>query len=444
MIFDELLQETEIPKMIPVNYHVRTGTIQAEQISGILKESLESQHLLERIEGGKTVALTCGSREICNIDVILRSLIELLKKNGSCPFVFPAMGSHGGASAEGQREILAGYGVTEAAMGVPIKATMDTVVLGKTEKGLEVHFDKYAYEADYVIPVNRIKPHTDFRGKIESGLMKMLTIGCGKQHGANICHTLGFPMMAENVTEIARMILQKRRIPFGIGIVEDAFHGTYKIAAIPGEKIEEEEEKLLIEAKKLIPGIPFEKIDVLVLDEIGKDVSGAGMDPNVTGRSSMLGRWKPFIERIAVLDLSEKSHHNGCGIGGADITTQRFLEKMDFAVSYPNGITSHDPASMRIPPVMPNDRCAVKMALQTCMEHERGAGYRMVWMKNTLHMKSFYISEALLEEARQNPDITLCEEAQEVPFGPDGNVPWLQPSVMAYGVHENPVKEIKK
>lgn len=436
MIFDELLKETEIPEMIPVKYHIQRGTITSKQIPEIICAELERQNLLERIEAGKTVAVTCGSREICNIDVMLRCLVDLLKEKGAKPFIFPAMGSHGGASVEGQREILAGYKVTEESMGVPIRATMDTVVLGKSPKGLEVHFDKYADEADYVIPVGRVKPHTDFRGRIESGLMKMLTIGCGKQHGANICHTLGFPMMAENVTEIARVILEKKNIPFGIAVVEDAFHGTYSIKAIPGERIEEEEEKLLIEAKTLIPGIPFEKVDVLVLDEIGKDVSGAGMDPNVTGRSSMLGRWKPFLERIVVLDLSEKSHHNGCGIGGADITTQRFFEKMDFRASYPNGITSHDPASMRIPPVMPNDRCAVKMALQTCMENDCDAGYRVVWMKNTLHMESFYISKALLGEAGRNPQITIEGEPEPVPFTREGNVPWLADAVKEYGLHE--------
>lgn len=437
MIFDQLLEETKVPRMIKVKYDIERGNVTAEQIPEIIRKSLESQGLLNRIEPGKTVALTCGSREICNIDVVLRSVIGLLKERGAKPFIFPAMGSHGGANAEGQREILAGYGVTEETMGVPIKASMDTVVLGKSPKGLEVHFDKYAYEADYVIPIGRVKPHTDFRGKIESGLMKMLTIGCGKQHGANICHTLGFPMMAENVTEIARVILADRNIPFGVAIVEDAFHGTYKIQAVPGEKIEEEEEKLLVEAKALVPGIPFEKVDVLVLDEIGKDVSGAGMDPNVTGRSSMLGRWKPFIERIVILDLSEKSHHNGCGIGGADITTQRFFEKMDFVTSYPNGITSHDPCSMRIPPVMPSDVCAVKMALQTCMDNDRTMDYRVVWMRNTLHVESFWISEALAEEARKNPAITILGEPEEVPFDEAGNVPWLKAPEKEFGVHRN-------
>ena len=177
-------------------------------------------------------------------------------------------------------------------------------------------------------------------------------------------------------------------------------------------------------------------MDVLVLDEIGKDVSGAGMDPNVTGRSSMLGRWKPFVERIVVLNLSDNSHHNGCGIGGADITTQRFFEKMDFEVSYPNGITSHDPNSMKIPPVMPNDISAIKMGLQTCMENDRSIGYRMVWMKNTLHLKSFYISQALLKEAKRNSLITIEGPASPIPFNVDGNVPWLKKPQKIYALHE--------
>ena len=435
MILDELLKETSVPCMAKVKYNITRGGITAEQIPGIIRKSILEKGLLDRIDEGKTVAVTCGSREINNIDVIIKSVVDVLLEKGASVFIFPAMGSHGGATAEGQLELCRGYGVTEESMGVPIKSCMDTVVIGRTDNGLEVHFDKNAYEADYVIPVNRVKPHTDFRGRIESGLMKMLTIGCGKQHGANICHTLGFPAMSENVTRIARVVLEKIKVPFGIAIVEDAFHGTYKIEAVAGECIESEEEKLLIEAKDLIPGIPFEKIDVLVLDEIGKDISGAGMDPNVTGRSSMMGRWKPFIERICVLDLSEKSHNNGCGIGGADITTQRFFEKMDFLSSYPNGITSHDPGSMRVPPVMPNDLLAIKMALQTCTDNERTKGYRVVWMKNTLNLETFYISEALIEEADKDPMIHIIGELKTPEFKENGNVPWLKDPEREFGMH---------
>lgn len=424
-IYDELLKDIKIPRFVPVKYHIPVGEIEEKEIPALLEKLFEERELSKRIKRGKTAAIAVGSREINHIDVIVKSVIEILKKHGVEPFIIPAMGSHGGATAEGQRAIIEGYGVTEKAMGVPIRASMETVEIGISENGIPVHIDRYADEADYIIPVGRIKPHTDFRGKIESGLMKMLTIGCGKQFGANICHTKGFPQMSENVTKIAREIIRKKEIVFGVGIIEDAFHGTYQLAVIPGEQIEAEEEKLLLQAKKLVPGIPFEKVDVLVLNEIGKDISGAGMDSNITGRSSMMGVWKPYIERIAVLDLSEKSHHNGCGIGGADVTTRRFFEKMDFETSYPNAITSHDPSSMKIPPVMPSDKNAVQMAIQTCFHVEQETGCKIVWMKNTLHFNPFYISEALLGEAESNSQIEILGSTREVMFDEKGNIDLL-------------------
>lgn len=435
-IFESLLQDTDVPKMLPVQFKVKRGSIRREDIPSIVRKTLEDSGVLSSLQPGKKVAVTCGSREINNIDEIERSLVVILKERGLHPFIFAAMGSHGGANAAGQLEILAGYHVTEETMGVPVVATMDTEVIGRTPNGLEVHMELHANQADYIIPVGRIKAHTDFRGSIESGLMKMLSIGCGKQHGANICHTYGFTNMSENVTQVARMILEKKSVPFGIGIIEDAFHGTYQLSAVPGEKIEAEEIELLKKAKSLIPAIPFEKVDVLVLDEIGKDISGSAMDPSVTGRSGMLGISKPFIERIAVLSLSEKSHHNGCGIGLADITTQRFYEDMNYYVSYPNGLTSHDPASMRIPTVMPNDRCAIKMALQTCLQDDKELGYRVVWMKNTLNLGLFYISESLTAEAEKNPDLTIVGKPESVIFNQDGNVGWLPAPVNTYGSHD--------
>ncbi|WP_283682380.1 lactate racemase domain-containing protein [Parablautia sp. Marseille-Q6255] len=435
-IFEQLLQEVKLPKMLPVEFTVEKGRIAREEIFPILHKALCETGLLKRIEQGKTVAITCGSREIRNIDEIERSVITILKEAGIKPFIFAAMGSHGGANAQGQLEILSGYHVTEETMGVPVVATMDTVLIGKTDNGLEVHMEKNANDADYIIPVGRIKPHTDFRGRIESGLMKMLCIGCGKQKGANICHMHGFPAMSENVTKVARVVLQEKKIPFGIAIIEDAFHNTYHLEVIAGEEIEEREAQLLEIAKKLIPVIPFEKIDVLLLDEIGKDISGSGMDPNVTGRSAMLGVSKPFVERIAVFALSEKSHHNGCGIGSADITTQRFYEDMDFFVSYPNGLTSHDPGSMRIPPVMPNDKCAVQMAIHSCTQYDQAMGHRVVWMKNTLCLEHFMISENLREEAEKNPNIKICGEAVDFPFDEKGNLRGLPPYRYEYGVHK--------
>ncbi len=425
-IFEKLFQEVEIPELIPVRYHLPMGTIREEEIRTYIERSLKERNLLDRILPGQTAAVAVGSREIPHMDRIARCVVELIKERGAHPFIFPAMGSHGGATAEGQRELLAGFGITEETMGVPIKSSMETVRIAETPDGLPVHIDKNADGADCIIPLGRVKPHADFRGKIESGLMKMLTIGCGKQYGANLCHSLGMENMSRNVTAVAREILKHKNVPFGIAIMEDALHHLYKLEAVPGERFEEEEPELLLEAKSLIPGIPFEKVDVLVLEEIGKDCSGAGMDPNVTGRSQSLGVWKPYIERIAILNLSEKSHHNGAGVGGGDVTTRRFLDKMDFDITYPNGITSHDLQGIKIPAVMPNDRTAVKMALETCIGADSPEGFRMVWMKNTLCLDSFFISPALLAEARTDPDLEILGEARPVSFDEAGNIPWIK------------------
>lgn len=424
-IYDTLFAETQIPQVVPVEYNLPRGEISRDMVPQKVAQTIEQSNVLQKIKPGQTIAIAAGSREISNIDLVVKQLADMLLKAGAKPFIIPAMGSHGGATAQGQKEILAGYGITEEAMGIPIRATMDTVPIGETPSGLRVCIDRYADEADGIIPVGRIKAHTDFRGKIESGLMKMLAIGCGKQYGAHICHTMGFPSMSKNVTEIARVILEKKVVPFGIGILEDAFHNTYQIQAVAGEVMEQTEEELLVIAKKLVPCIPFEKIDVLVLEEIGKDISGAGMDPNVTGRSIMLGSSKPFVERIAVLDLSEKSHHSGAGIGGADVTTRRFFSKMDLDITYPNGITSHDPQSIKIPAIMPNDRDAIRMALQTCVHNDPKLGYRMVMMKNTLHLNRFFISTALMEEAKKHPDLTIVGQVQDIVFDANGNLPHL-------------------
>lgn len=431
---ERLLSETPIPKLIEVEQSIPEGKISREMIPDIVKQQLKNR--LPLMERGKSAALTCGSRQINHLDLILKTVIELLKECGVEPFIFPAMGSHGGATAQGQREIIEGLGITEESMQVPIRATMDTVVVGRTASEIEVHLDRYANEADYIIPIGRIKPHTDFRGPAESGLQKMLTIGCGKQQGANICHSLGFPNMSQNIMDISGVLLEKKNIPWGIAIIEDAFHGTYQIECVDGSEIKSREPQLLDLAKGLVPGLPFRKIDVLVLDEIGKDISGAGMDSNITGRSSMLGRWQPFAERIAVLDLTEQSHHNACGIGGADITTQRLFEKMDFETSYPNAVTSHDPASMRIPPVLSCDRAAIQMALHTCMEQDDKLGYRMIWMKNTLMLNRYYISENLLYEANEIPSIKVLGSPFEIEFDQEGNVPWLTKPKRRYQDHE--------
>ena len=421
-IYDLLLKDVPIPRFVCARYQVKAGDIRREDIPLLVRERIARRGVLKPIRPGDTVAVAAGSRGIHNYDAVVRAVVVELIAAGARPFIIPAMGSHGGATAEGQREVLAGYGIIEETMGVPVVSCMETTRIGTTADGIPVHIDSCAAKADWIVPVNRIKPHTDFRGPHESGLMKMLAIGCGKQFGANLCHTRGFGEMARNVTGIASTILDTGRVLFGLAVIEDALDGTYKLEAIPGERIPDEEEALLLEAKALIPGLPFEKVDALILTEIGKEISGSGMDSNVTGRSSNLGTWKPFVDRIAVLDLTELSHHNGVGMGLADVTTKRFFDKFRFEATYPNGITSHDLSSLKLPPVMPSDLAAIRMMLHSLPDVERPNGPRVVWMRNTLCIQSFLISESLAEEASAIPGMSVGESIGDIPFDEAGNI----------------------
>lgn len=269
-IFDKLLEPIKIPNFVPVHFEIEHGMIQREDIADIVEKSIRESGAVSRLKEGDTVAVAAGSRGINNYDEVVRSVVDVLKKAGARPFVFPAMGSHGGAVAEGQRRILEGYGITEETMGVPIIASMETVQIGETPHGVPVYIDKHAAEADFIVPVGRVKPHTEFRGRHESGLYKMLAIGCGKQHGADICHSRGYGEFARNIVEIAEVMMQEKNILFGMAIVEDAFHGTYSLTAVPPEKFDEEDAALLVKAKELVPRIPFDKIDVLILNQFGK------------------------------------------------------------------------------------------------------------------------------------------------------------------------------
>lgn len=419
-IFDELLSEIEIPKLLKIKYNLCNSKI--EDIEQVVIEELKKDGVLDRVKPGDSVAIAVGSREITNLARMVKTLVSEIRRAGGKPFIVPCMGSHGGATGLGQAEVLEAFGINEEKMGAPVKSSMETLEIGITRTGIPVYMDKHAYEADCIIPIGRIKPHTDFRGTFESGLFKMIAIGLGKQKGASVCHQLGLADMSRNVYDIARISLDKTNIIFGIGIIENAFHGTYKIVAIPKEQIEKEEPALLLEAKNLVPVIPFSKVDVIVIDEMGKDISGTGMDSNVVGRSSTLGISKPFAERIVVLDLTDKSHGNANGAGLADITTQRFFNKMDFTQTYPNAITSSETKAVKIPIVMSNDRLAIKCAIKTCTDAD-AKGIKLVWIRNTLSISEFFISEALLGEAKENQDITIMSNAEVIRFDESGNLP---------------------
>ena len=421
---ENLIKCAELPLFYSVQYKISREEIRSA--AGAIIEALKRPGTLDRIMSGQTVAITAGSREISHLAEIIATLVSELKRKGAKPFIVPAMGSHGGATAEGQREMIAQFGITEAAMGVPIISSMETAEIAVTASGIPVHVDKQALQADHIIPVGRIKPHTDFKGPYESGLMKMLAIGLGKQHGASICHKLGMPAMSENVFGIGQKIIETLSVPFGIGIIENAFHGTWKIAAVPGECIMSEEPELLQEAKAQVPLVPFAKIDILVCEEMGKDISGTGMDSNVIGRSASLGISRPFAERIGVFALTEKSHGNANGMGLADSITRRFFNTIDLDQTYPNAITSAETTAVKIPAIMASDELCVQFLIKTCTGSSQ-AGLRMVWIRNTLSLDEFYISEGLLSESRQHPDLQAGRQAYAAVFDRSGMFTGFEP-----------------
>lgn len=419
-IYDKLLEAVEIPRFVKV--HQKMVQSHIEDPYRETEKQLAESGALSAIRPGNSVCIACGSREIANLSEIVRAIVDGVKRAGGEPFLIPAMGSHGGATAEGQEEILLTYGLTEENVGAPIRSSMETVKIGETENGLDVRIDQYAAGADVIILAARIKPHTDFRGPVESGLMKMISIGMGKQYGASICHSMGFPEMSANVRRIARVVLQTMPAVIGVGIIENAFHETYQIAALSGMEIDEKEPALLETAKSLMPRIPFAKCDVLFVDEIGKNISGPGMDPNITGRSVFMGRWEPDFDGVAVLDLTEESHHNGNGIGNADVTTKRFFDKFDMATTYANSITCMDAPGVKMPAVMPNDRLAMKFALNLAYKADPATGPKVVWLHNTLCMHSYWISEGLISLANEVDNMEIMTEPREVQFDADGNV----------------------
>ena len=340
------------------------------------------------------------------------------------PFIVAAMGSHGGATAEGQRELLAGYGVTPEAMGVPVKTDMDTVVLGTNPVGLPIYFDKNAYEADGIVLANRVKPHTDFRGVHESGVLKMLVIGLGKREGASQVHKLGLRGLAEVLPAVGRFLVENTRFALGLAILENAEDVPAEIVALEPETIFDVEPNLLERARGLMGRLPFDQIDVLIVGELGKNYSGAGMDPNVIGRLMIETQPdfdRPRVTRLAVLDVSDESHGNIVGIGFADLTTERLVAKMDPVPFRINTLTSCCLERSRIPITLPTDRDVFQAALETCWRIDPSEA-RMVVIPNTLELKTLWVSPPLEDEVRAHPHLARETEYLPMPFWHDGSL----------------------
>jgi hypothetical protein len=415
-----ILDPVLLPRMATIRQRFADNGI--KDIPAVVAKEMARPEIAAAIRPGMSIAVTAGSRGIANIAMILREVISAARARGAHPFVFPAMGSHGGATEEGQRLLLEGYGITERSVGAPIRATMETRVIGTTDQGYPVHIDRFAAEADGIIVVGRIKPHTAFHGTYESGLMKMMAIGMGKQKGAETCHAAGFGRFTHIVPSFGRTILANAKILFGLAIVENSLDETYRIEAIAGHAIESREPALLAEARRLMPTIPFAEFDVLVVDTIGKNFSGDGADPNVTGTyCTPYASGGPRIQRYVVLDVSEESHGNSLGVGMADITTARLLGKTDYDAMYSNALTNRVLNNIRIPLVMQNDRLALQAAVFTCIDIDT-LRPRIVRISNTSHIDTFSVSEALLEEARANASIEVLESPGVLVFNQEGNL----------------------
>jgi len=396
-----------------------------EDIPRAVQAELKKLHLESRIKPGQRVALTAGSRGVANIAQILKATVAYLKSIKAQPFIFPAMGSHGGATAEGQAALLAHYDVTEAFTGAPVLSSMDVVEISQTEDGVPVFIDKHAAQAEWIIVINRIKPHTKFKAPIESGLMKMMAIGMGKQKGAEYYHKAAlqftFPKI---IVDAGREVLKKASILCGLGMVENGYDETAQIVALPPEELEAKERELLALAKQLMPRLPFNDIDLLIVDEMGKDISGTGIDPNVTGRNRDLLGVFPHptnVKRLFVRDLTANSNGNATGIGLADLATKRLVDKIDYQATYMNCITGISLEKAAVPMHFATDQEAIKVALNSVglIPPEKS---KIVRIKNTLLVEEVEVSEGYAEELEKRPDLEVLEGPKPMSFDGQGNL----------------------
>jgi hypothetical protein len=395
-----------------------------EDVPGTVRKLIRASRLRERVKPGGTIAVGIGSRGIHGIAVVARAIVDTLKEMEYRPFIVAAMGSHGGATAEGQRELLAGYDVTPEHMGVPVKTDMDSVVLGTNPVGLPIYFDRNALQADGIVLANRVKPHTDFRGVHESGVLKMLVIGLGKREGASQVHKLGVRGLQEVLPAVGRFLVEKTPFALGLAILENASDETAEIVPLEPETIFDVEPGLLERARGLMGRLPFDQIDVLIVGELGKNYSGAGMDPNVIGRlmvETQPDHEHPKVTRLAVLDVSDESHGNIVGVGFADLTTERLVSRMDPVPFRINTLTSCCLERSRIPITLPTDRDVIQAALETCWRIDPSEA-RVVVIPNTLELTTLWVSPALDQEVRNHPELTRESDFLPMPVDDDGSL----------------------
>jgi hypothetical protein len=413
------------PDMIRVRQKFSTQAV--TDIASEVESQFKELDLRNRARRGASVAVGCSSRGIANYNTIIKATVDCLTQAGLEPFLFPAMGSHGAATAEGQKRVLEAYGITESFIGAPIRSSLDTVQIGETEDHLPVFVDKIASEADYLALINRIKPHTDFEHEFESGLLKMMAIGLGKKKGASTYHraimTYGYPRI---ILSVARQVLDTGKIICGVGIVENGYAQTAKIRILGADEIITEEKVLLEEARRLAPALPFEDVDVLIIDEMGKDISGSGFDTKVVGRVLMPLVTRepetPRVKRIVVCDLTRKSQGNADGIGIADFVTKSLVDKIDFDALYVNALAGGEPEHAKIPMTLKDPRKAIQSAIESVGLIPVN-DLKLTRIKNTLKLDVIEVSSAYHEEIAERTDLEMLSDARPMRFDRDGNLP---------------------
>jgi len=410
------------PKMLRVRQKFEATVI--EDIPREVALQVRRMGLEKRVRPGQTVAMACSSRGIANYSTIVEATVDSLRELGLEPFIVPAMGSHGAATAEGQKRVLEHYGISGERIGVPIRSSLEVVQVGETEDGIPVFLDKLAWGADHIVPINRIKSHTDFEHEIESGLMKLIAIGLGKQKGAAIYHqailTHGYPRI---ILTVAGRVLQSRKILFGVGIVENGYAQTARIGVVGPGELEQREKGLLREAKRLEARLPFEDVDILIIDEMGKDISGTGFDTKVVGRIHMPLVTEepktPRVKRIVVCDLSPNTEGNADGVGMADFVTRRLVDKIDLDALYMNAITGVEPEHAKIPIALKHDREAIEVAMKSVglIPCEK---LRIIRIKSTKHLGEVDVSPAYEHELSDRDDLEIIPEAKPMAFDEQG------------------------
>lgn len=420
----KLLEDVAIPKMFHARQTFPRDMIKPEDIPNVVNHELSKEEFDTKIKSGMEIAITAGSRGIRNVDIITKSIVDYVKSKGAIPFIVPAMGSHGGATAQGQKDMLAGFGITEENMGCEIRSSMEVVELGVSDTGRTVYFDKNAYESDGIIVSCRLKPHNAFRGSVESGPCKMMTVGLGKQKGAEQVHGDGMDRIAMNIPSMAKVVLEKAPILFAIPCLENAYDETYRIEAITPENIIAREEELLKLAFKNMPSILVENADVLVVDEIGKNYSGTGVDPNITGTfSTPYASGGLNVQRTCFLRLSEVSHGNTLGVGLANCITNAIFEQMNTEVMYPNCITSTVLRSAMIPVVVATEKEAIQICIRTLNKVDKNH-VRMVRIPNSLHIAEIMLSEEYYDDVKNHryKGLEALDEPEELIFDEEDNI----------------------